>query len=74
VISLLAILVAEGVFRSIISKPPYAGLINVVDSAGTGGYHVGSSPDSRTMATLEAYGITDYVHGARKVGTGGNLK
>jgi low molecular weight phosphotyrosine protein phosphatase len=64
---------AEGVFRSIISKPPYKGLINVVDSAGTGGYHVGSSPDSRTMSTLEAYGITDYVHGARKVGKSSNF-
>lgn len=58
---------AEGVFRSIISKSPYKGLINVVDSAGTGGYHVGSSPDERTMSTLKAYGITDYFHGARKV-------
>jgi low molecular weight phosphotyrosine protein phosphatase len=64
---------AEGVFQSIISKPLYKGLINVVDSAGTGGYHVGSSPDSRTMATLEANGITDYVHGARKVGKGSNF-
>ena len=59
---------AEGVLRSIVSKPPYNGLIGVVDSAGTSGYHIGTSPDERTMATLEAYGITDYVHGARKVG------
>lgn len=64
---------AQGVFQSIVSKPPYKDLINAVDSAGTAGYHVGSSPDSRTMSTLEAYGITDYVHGARKVGQGSSL-
>lgn len=64
---------AEGVFQSIISKLPYKGLINDIDSAGTGGYHVGSSPDSRTMSTLEAHGITDYVHGARKVGKGSSF-
>jgi low molecular weight phosphotyrosine protein phosphatase len=58
---------AEGVFRSIVSQPPYKGLIKVVDSAGTAGYHVDASPDERTMSTLKAYGINDYVHGARKV-------
>jgi low molecular weight phosphotyrosine protein phosphatase len=58
---------AEGVFRSIVSKPPYKGHINVVDSAGTAGYHTDSPPDSRTMAILKANGIIDYVHGARQV-------
>ena len=58
---------AEGIFRSIVSKPPYQSLISEVDSCGTGAYHTGSSPDSRTMSTLEDNGITDYDHAARKV-------
>ncbi|GJC98847.1 phosphotyrosine protein phosphatase [Colletotrichum higginsianum] len=49
---------AEGVFRNIAQKPPYKGLISKVDSCGT---------DSRTMATLEDHGITDYYHAGRKV-------
>jgi low molecular weight phosphotyrosine protein phosphatase len=59
---------AEGVFRSLISKPPYRDLVKVSDSAGTAGYHMGSSPDFRTVETLVAHGITDYTHEARKVG------
>ncbi|KAG4425199.1 hypothetical protein IFR04_001566 [Cadophora malorum] len=58
---------AEGIFRSIVSKPPYQSLVSVVDSCGTGAYHTGSSPDSRTMSTLEDNGITDYEHAARKI-------
>jgi low molecular weight phosphotyrosine protein phosphatase len=58
---------AEGIFRSIVSKPPYKVLIKEVDSCGTGGYHIGGSPDSRTMSTLEDNGISDYGHAARKV-------
>lgn len=58
---------AEGIFRSIVSKPPYKDLISEVDSCGTGAYHAGSSPDSRTMSTLEDNGILDYNHAARKI-------
>ncbi|KAH8602248.1 phosphotyrosine protein phosphatase I superfamily [Bisporella sp. PMI_857] len=58
---------AEGVFRSIIAKPPYQALIKEVDSCGTGAYHTGDEPDSRTMSTLEDNGILDYIHAARKV-------
>ncbi|CAL3967382.1 unnamed protein product [Diplocarpon coronariae] len=58
---------AEGIFRSIVSKPPYQPLISVVDSCGTGAYHTGSSSDSRTISTLEDNGITDYEHAARKI-------
>jgi len=50
-----------------VSKPPYQALIKEVDSCGTGAYHTGSSPDSRTMSTLEDNGITDYNHAARKI-------
>jgi len=58
---------AEGIFKSLVSKPPYQSLKIEADSCGTGAYHTGSSPDSRTMSTLEDYGITDYDHAARKV-------
>ncbi|PYH84797.1 protein tyrosine phosphatase [Aspergillus uvarum CBS 121591] len=55
---------AEGVFRHVAAAHP---LINQIDSAGTGAYHAGESPDHRTMTTLRAHGITRYVHAARKV-------
>ncbi|OJJ99938.1 hypothetical protein ASPACDRAFT_43576 [Aspergillus aculeatus ATCC 16872] len=55
---------AEGVFRHVAASHP---LINKIDSAGTGAYHAGESPDHRTMTTLRAHGITRYVHAARKV-------
>lgn len=58
---------AEGVFQSITSQPPYAGLVKKLDSCGTGAYHVGDEPDDRTMSTLAKHGITDYEHAARKV-------
>lgn len=58
---------AEGVFSSLTSKPPYQAHIKSIDSAGTGAYHTGSEPDDRTMSTLQSYGISDYVHAARKV-------
>ncbi|TVY40394.1 Low molecular weight phosphotyrosine protein phosphatase [Lachnellula occidentalis] len=58
---------AEGIFRSMVSKPPYKALVSEVDSCGTGAYHIGSSPDSRTMSTLEDNGITGYEHAARKI-------
>jgi len=56
---------AEGIFRSLIKSNPRIGL---VDSAGTSAYNLGSGPDTRTMATPEENGITDYDHEARKVG------
>lgn len=55
---------AEGVFRSLAASHPRIGTI---DSAGTGAYHIGDSPDSRTMTTLRKYNITDYAHSARKI-------
>ncbi|KAI0101733.1 phosphotyrosine protein phosphatase I superfamily [Nemania sp. FL0031] len=60
---------AEGVFRSIVKDPssPYHNLIGTVDSCGTGGYHVGDDPDSRTLSTLKENGITNYKHAARKL-------
>ena len=58
---------AEGIFRSIAKDPKYTSNIGTIDSCGTAAYHQGDPPDSRTMDTLEANGITDYDHSARRV-------
>ncbi|KAH6215955.1 phosphatase [Parastagonospora nodorum] len=54
---------SEGVFTSLAPSHP---LTKSIDSCGTGAYHVGSSPDRRTMSTLKSHGITTYRHKARK--------
>ncbi|KAF2817092.1 phosphotyrosine protein phosphatases I [Mytilinidion resinicola] len=62
---------AEGVFQHI-AKPkhgPHHPLINQIDSCGTGAYHIGDGPDSRTMSTLADNGIKSYKHRARKFST-----
>lgn len=46
---------------------PSQDLFSTIDSCGTGAYHTGDTPDSRTMSTLQSHGITDYAHCARKV-------
>jgi low molecular weight phosphotyrosine protein phosphatase len=56
---------SEGVFRHLTSHPAHP-LIGRVDSAGTAGYHTGAAPDSRTLATLKAKGVS-YSHAARQV-------
>jgi low molecular weight phosphotyrosine protein phosphatase len=58
---------AEGVFRSLSSSQQHSILIDEIDSAGTGAYHVHDPPDHRTMATLRQHGIKNYNHAARKV-------
>ena len=45
---------AEGILRS---KVANAGLNVIVDSAGTGDYHVGEAPDDRAIVTAKKYGI-----------------
>lgn len=59
---------AEGVFQSLVSSSPASiqSLVDTIDSCGTGAYHVGDSPDPRTMSTLRSNGITTYKHAARK--------
>ena len=59
---------AEGVFQSLVASAPASTreLVSTIDSCGTGAYHVGDSPDSRTMATLRQNGIKSYRHAARK--------
>lgn len=59
---------SEGVFQSL-TRPPHAPahpLVRAIDSCGTGAYHVGDDPDSRTMQTLRKKGVTTYTHAARK--------
>lgn len=57
---------AEGVFTHLVSLENKKHLVSHIDSAGTGAYHVGDSPDPRTMSTLEDHGILTYSHAARK--------
>jgi len=56
---------AEGVFRHMSKGSP---TIKTIDSCGTGAYHIGDSPDPRTMSVLRDHGIT-YTHAARKFRT-----
>lgn len=57
---------ADGIFRELVSK---AGLDQkiIVDSAGTGGWHIGKSPDSRTVAAARKRGYDLSVLRARQV-------
>lgn len=55
--------IAHGVMDDLIKKE---GLDWEVDSAGTGGYHIGLQPDSRAIATAKKYGIDISPHKARK--------
>jgi len=60
---------AEGCFRSLTSfdSPTQHPLIANIDSCGTGAYHAGDDPDSRTMSVLKDNGITTYRHKARRI-------
>ncbi|RMJ19210.1 hypothetical protein BHE90_011926 [Fusarium euwallaceae] len=57
---------AEGIFQNLAKQPEVGGRIGRIDSCGTAAYHSGEPPDERTMATLEANGINDYDHLARR--------
>ncbi|KAI5301297.1 hypothetical protein KEM56_001838 [Ascosphaera pollenicola] len=59
---------AEGVFRHLVkTNVAPADFTFHIDSAGTAGYHVGDSPDSRTMATLRKHNISNYQHFGRQL-------
>ena len=47
---------AEGILRARIGASPFAGRVEV-DSAGTGGWHVGQAPDARAIACAQAAGV-----------------
>jgi len=56
---------AEGVMRALVSAAGLADAIEL-DSAGTGGWHVGELPDARTCAAARRRGV-ELTHRARKV-------
>lgn len=55
---------AEGILQK---KVKEKGLNWLVDSAGTGGWHSGQAPDSRSVAVAKKYGIDIGMQRARKV-------
>ena len=57
---------AEAVFSNLVAEAGLTAQI-AVDSAGTDSYHVGDSPDPRTMRVLRDKGIGTYRHTARRV-------
>src|SRR3989442_13544248 len=62
---------AEGVMRALVRE---AGLEETIelDSAGTGGWHVGSAPDARAAAAAGARGIE--LGGRARTGTGADFE
>lgn len=57
---------AEGVFKTLVAREGLASSIRV-DSAGTGGYHVGARPDQRAQAAAKKRGIDISGQQAREV-------
>lgn len=57
---------AEGIFRSAVEKTGATDLF-AIDSAGTGAWHVGNSPDPRSVATAARHGIDISDQRARAV-------
>lgn len=57
---------AEGVFRHRVEEAGLEGRFRIV-SAGTGGWHVGDSPDPRSRAVAEARGVSLEGQTARRV-------
>ena len=55
---------AEGVFRKLVDDAGLADAVHI-DSAGTGGWHAGELPDSRSCAAAKTRGY-NLVHRARK--------
>lgn len=55
---------AEGAFRA---EARLQGLEVLADSAGTGGWHVGSAPDGRAIAVAQRHGVDISRQAARKV-------
>lgn len=56
---------AEAIFKDLVSKNGFSGSFEI-DSAGTAGYHVGKSPDRRTLETLAKFGL-ETEHRGRKM-------
>nr|WP_294898601.1 low molecular weight protein-tyrosine-phosphatase [uncultured Pedobacter sp.] len=54
---------AEGIMQHLVKEK---GLDWQIDSAGTGGYHIGSKPDSRSIKVAKNHGIDITAQAARK--------
>jgi len=52
---------AEGILKSKVYSHK-----TLVDSAGTGGYHIGGEPDRRSIAVANSYGVDISEQKARK--------
>ena len=52
---------AEGILKSMVDSKQIS-----VDSAGTGGYHIGATPDPRSIAVAKKYGIEIHQQRARQ--------
>ena len=48
---------AEAVFKSRVKELGYENRFNLIDSYGTGGWHTGESPDSRSVKTCRKHGV-----------------
>ena len=57
---------AEGIFSHLVEKREIADQF-VVDSAGTGGWHAGNTPDERSVAIARSHGIDISSQKARQV-------
>ncbi|KAI9339253.1 phosphotyrosine protein phosphatase I superfamily [Pilaira anomala] len=57
---------AEAVFAHTVKEHGLEDKFSKIDSAGTASYHVGSIPDTRSIATCKAHGVP-VKHKARKV-------
>ncbi|KAK6339281.1 hypothetical protein TWF718_008702 [Orbilia javanica] len=57
---------AEAVFRHVAQEHNLLDKFDVIDSAGTGAYHVGSPPDSRSVSECKKNGVA-VSHRARQV-------
>jgi low molecular weight phosphotyrosine protein phosphatase len=57
---------AEAVFRHIVEEAGLQDAFPQIDSAGTAGYHVGESPDTRSVKTCNNHGI-QVSHKGQKV-------
>jgi low molecular weight phosphotyrosine protein phosphatase len=57
---------AQGVLQHMIKEQNLESLVTEVDSCGTGAYHVGNSPDSRTLWTLKEHNVS-LDHSARQL-------
>lgn len=48
---------AEAVFKHKVKELGYSDQVNVVDSFGTSGWHIGENPDSRSASTCRKHGV-----------------